>query len=201
MLYTSHTDEQLVQLLYNGNEGAFNEIYNRYWKLLLFIAHKRLGNAEDAREILQNVFFNLWNKRAQLSIQSLSQYLTGMTRYAVYRHLANESRRAAVYKSHEIAESNRKMEMFDIDNKQLLEILARYAGELPEKYSIVFLHHKLLDRPLEEVAQELGVSPRTAEGYIAKVMEVMRKQLHKLSTAVWMFSGFFAGWWLVYKIF
>lgn len=82
-----------------------------------------------------------------------------MTRYAIYRHLANESRRAEVYKLHEAAESHKKMAVFDIDNKQLLEILTRYAGELPEKYSMVFLHHKLLDRPLEEVAQELVFLP------------------------------------------
>jgi FixJ family two-component response regulator len=34
----------------------------------------------------------------------------------------------------------------------------------------------LLDQPLDEIARELGISPRTAERYVAKLMEIMRKQ-------------------------
>ncbi len=43
-------------------------------------------------------------------------------------------------------------------NKQLLDILVKYAGDLPEKFSIIFIDHKLLDKPIEEVAKRLGVS-------------------------------------------
>lgn len=182
--YSNYTDEQLVQLLGSGSEAAFNEIYSRYWEWLLFLAHKRLPCAEDAKEILQNVFFNLWQKREQITIQGLPQYLAAMTRYAIYRHLSNESRREEVYKAHGLTASHRITEDIDIDNKQLLDILTRYAGNLPEKYSIIFIHHKLLDRPLEEVAGELGVSPRSAERYVARVMGIMRNHLRKLVSCV-----------------
>lgn len=63
-------------------------------------------------------------------------------------------------------------------------MLSKLAGELPEKHRIVFLQHKLLDRPLEEVAVELGVSVRTAEGYVARVMQVMRQKREYLTLAV-----------------
>ncbi|TWF32754.1 RNA polymerase sigma-70 factor (ECF subfamily) [Chitinophaga polysaccharea] len=181
-MYSSHTDEQLVALLANGDESAFNEIYNRYWKWLLFIAHKRLRDTEAAREVIQQVFLNLWHKRNRIMIASLPQYLAAMARHAVYRHLANEGRRQEVQTSAMIqAESS---EAFDLDNKQLLEILVKYAHELPAKFSILFIHHKLMDKPLEEVAEELGVSPRTAERYIGEVMKIMRNKLRALRTAI-----------------
>jgi RNA polymerase sigma-70 factor (ECF subfamily) len=180
-MYTDHTDEQLAQLLSRSDEGAFREIYDRYWKWLLYLAHKRLRNTEDAREVVQNVFLNLWKKRDNISIQFLPQYLAAMTRYAVYRYLANEDRRAEVYSMAEMAAGQEKSECPDIENKYLLDILIRYAGDsLPEKYSLVFIQHKLQDKPLPEVAARLGVSPRTAERYVTQVMSLIRKQLGHL---------------------
>ncbi|MBS0029969.1 RNA polymerase sigma factor [Chitinophaga sp. 22321] len=194
-MYSDYTDEQLCQLLVQGDEGAFNEIYNKYWKRLLFIAHKRLRDTEAAREIIQQVFLNLWNKRERLAIASLPQYLAAMTRHAVYRYLADESRRQALYETHAgIAGIEGKAVEFDLENKQLLDILVKYAGALPEKFNLIFIQHKLLDKPLEEVAQQLGVSPRTAERYIGQVMKIMHKKLRALRTAVFVMTFLFVAW-------
>lgn len=181
-----YSDEQLLKQLQHGNESAFTEIYNRYWERLFFIAHKRLSSAEDAKEIVQNVFFNLWQKRERVEIQSLPSYLAGMTRFAIYRFLGNEKRRGDVLKNFQQTGGQKRTDSFDHDNKQLLEILSRLTSELPEKFRIIFIHHKLLDRPLEEVAELLGVSPRTAEGYVAKVMEIMRHHRRKLSFTIFL---------------
>jgi RNA polymerase sigma-70 factor (ECF subfamily) len=73
-------------------------------------------------------------------------------------------------------------ESFDIDNKQFLEILVHLSNELPHNYRVVFIQYKLQDRPLAEVAEELGVSVRTAERYVDKVMGAMREFRSKLAS-------------------
>lgn len=176
-------DIALLALLKDGDETAFTEIYNQYWEPLYFMAHKRLQSAQDAEEIVQQVFMTLWQKRSSLSIQSLPFYLAAMVRYAIYRHFANLQRKKEQADTlHTI--SAEQSPAFDIDNKFLLEILNKLANELPAKHRIVFLQHKLLDRPLEEVAGELGVSVRTAEGYVARVMQVMRQRREYLTLAM-----------------
>lgn len=179
-------DIALLDLLKEGDESAFTEIYNQYWERLYFMAHKRLQSAQDAEEIVQQVFMTLWHKRASLSIQSLPFYLSAMVRYAIYRHFANQQRhsdRSGNLK----AVSPETVPAFDIDNRQLIDILNRFANGLPAKYRIVFLQHKLLDRPLDEVASELGVSVRTAEGYVTQVMQLMRKRRESLAIALLLF--------------
>ena len=178
---TNYTDQELVIQLQAAGEAAFTQIYNRYWERLFFMAHKRLSSAEDAKEVIQNIFFTLWQKRDQLQIQNLSLYLAAMTRYAVYRHLANEKRRTGLIKDFSNTESKETTGSFDIDNKQLLDILAQLTNELPENYRVIFVHHKLLDQPLDQVAEELGVSSRTAERYVEKVMTIMRNHRSKLA--------------------
>ncbi len=169
----------LLTRLKAGSEEAFSAIYRLYWEKLFFIAHKRLQSAEDAKEVIQEVFLTIWHKRSQLNIQSLPIYLAAMTRYAVYRHLANARRRADHINNARIPASH----SIDVENKQLLDILLRLSNELPEKHRLVFIHHKLLDRPLQEVADLLGVSVRTAEGYSAKVMEFMRRHRNQLTVS------------------
>jgi RNA polymerase sigma-70 factor (ECF subfamily) len=174
------SDNQLLHLLKKGDEAAFSTLYQRYWKQLFFMAHKRLLSAEDSREIVQNIFFNLWQKRERLDIQDLSLYLSGMLRFAVYRFLANKKRKQEVLNGFMQVQSGKVADIFDIDNKQLLEILTQFTNTLPERCRMVFIHHKLLDRPLQDIAAELGVSTRTAEGYIAKVMKSLRRFRHEL---------------------
>jgi RNA polymerase sigma-70 factor (ECF subfamily) len=178
---TNYTDQELIIELQANNEAAFTELYNRYWERLFFMAHKRLSSAEDAKEVLQNVFFTLWQKRNHLQIQNLSLYLAAMTRYAVYRYLANEKRRTGLIKDFNNSGSKRTADSFDIDNKQLLDMLTQLTNQLPEIYRVIFIYHKLLDQPLEQVAGELGLSSRTAERYVGKLMNIMRNYRNKLA--------------------
>jgi len=183
---TNNTEQELLKQLQAGNESAFTEIYTRYWERLFFLAHKRLSSADDAKEIIQNIFFTLWQKRERLQIQNLSLYLAAMTRYAVYRYLGNRKRREGVIRDFGVGEAKRTAVEFDIENKQLLDILTQFTADLPENYRIIFLHHKLLDRPLDQVAEELGVSSRTAERYVDKVMSIMRSHRSKLASVFFM---------------
>jgi RNA polymerase sigma factor (sigma-70 family) len=182
--YTHCEEHELLYHLASGEEQAFTVIYNRYWKPMFFIAHKKLQSVEDAKEIVQGVFFTLWQKRDTLVINDLSVYLAAMTRYAVYRHLAKEKKRKDQLKK--IEKDAKPVAVFDVENKQLLELLNRFTSKLPEKYRIIFLYHKLMDRPLEEVAGQLGVSPRTAEGYVSKVMALMRQHHKKVAFSLFL---------------
>ena len=187
LITSNHNDADLLRLLREGDESAFTEIYHRYWDTLFFVAHKRLSSPDDAKEAVQNVFFTLWEKRHRLDIRELPLYLAGMIRFAIYRHLANEKRRAQHIKIWQATQQQAREATIDLDNKQLLEILTQFTETLPENYRIVFIQHKLLDRPLPEVAEELGVSSRTAEGYVAKLMHAMREHSRQGTLGIFLF--------------
>ncbi len=187
--YTHCDDQGLLAGLEKGDEQAFTAIYKRYWKPMYFLACKRIQQEEEAREIIQEVFYTLWNKRATLKIDNLQGYLASMVRYAVYRALSKEKRK----KEYLLKERSKEINTIpiDIDNKQLLDLLNNYTEKLPEKYRIVFLHHKLLDEPIESVAHKMGISPRTAEGYVARVMSLIRTYYQKVSVLIIVLSEVF----------
>lgn len=175
--FESYTDESLVFLLKEGNTEVFTEIYNRYWDKLYFVAHKRLKNSSDAEEIVQTVFSSLWQKRESLDIKVLGVYLSAMTRYAVYKFLASEKRKQEI----EHAASAKLQPVFrsdaEIDHREVLALVHKMASALPEKCRLIFIHNKLLDQPLDEVARAMDISIKTAEAHITKALKIVRSKL------------------------
>ena len=169
-------DNELTDLLKDGNEAAFTEIYNRYWDKLYYIAHRLLKDTDNAEEIVQEVFLMLWKKRDALAIQSLAQYLAAMTRYAVYRLLAKEKQHKEKENAVSMLKAGDISEMH-IDNKILLEFILDLSNKLPEKCRLVFQYNKLQDISLADVAEQLNISQKTAEGHLTKALRTIRTNL------------------------
>jgi RNA polymerase sigma-70 factor, ECF subfamily len=56
-------DEHLMTAIYSGDTGAFNELYRRYSKRLLYYFYRMLGNCkEKSRDFLQDVFMKIIEK-------------------------------------------------------------------------------------------------------------------------------------------
>ena len=152
------TDDELTELLRQGNESAFTYIYNQHWDKLYYVAYRLLKDTNAAEEIVQDVFMALWNKRESLTIQSINPYLGAMTRYAVYRRLAKE-KQFKFTESDTALENVSSVSEIDVDNKILLEIITGLSNQLPEKCRLVFQYNKLLGhQSLTEVAAQLNIS-------------------------------------------
>lgn len=178
-MHNGYTEEGLLQLLHSGDEKAFTEIYNQYWNKLYFIAHKHLKSPQASEEIVQEVFLQLWHKRVSLQIKSLPQYLAAMTRYAVYTYVAKENR--LQYSNGVVEEELISVPGQDdaVNNKLLLEIIEKLSNTLPEKCRLVFVHNKLFDQALPQVARQLHISDKTAEAHLTKALKIIRGNFRK----------------------
>lgn len=80
----NNTDDRLAVLLQNGDESAYTEIYKRYAPALTAFAESKLYSLEDARDVIQDLFTDLWKARRNTQINgSLKSYLYAATRYRI----------------------------------------------------------------------------------------------------------------------
>jgi RNA polymerase sigma factor (sigma-70 family) len=173
----TYTDEILVEMLANGDQQVFTEIYNRYWQKLYYVAYSRLRVDTMAEEIVQEVFMTLWRKRGQLNIQSLSLYLAAMARHEVYRQLAREKKKQTA-ELNAVKQGPSGINPDDAyDSKSMMEIVGKLTNVLPEKCRLVFIQNKLLDQPLDVVAGQMNISLKTAEAHITKALKIVRSKL------------------------
>lgn len=173
-------EDEILKLLRSGNKSSFTWIYNHYWEKLYLAAYVRLNNPTGAEEVVQEVFFQLWNRRASLHIKNLSAYLAAMTRYAVYRYIANESKIKEQEKKWSLDYSESYDISHDVENTYLLNIIRDLANDLPEKCRLVFIYSKLEDKPLTEIASRMNISQKTAEAHLTKALRFIRLRLNNI---------------------
>lgn len=177
--FNAKTDAELIADLKVDGETAFTEIYNRYWDKLYYLAYQKLKDTVAAEEVVQDVFLTLWKRKTSLQIRSLPVYLAAMARYAVYHYIAKEKQTQEYQRDWKRYQALSTDAAAALENKLLLEIIETLSNDLPEKCRLVFQYNKLEDRPLQEVAETLHISTKTAEAHLTKALRIIRSRFGK----------------------
>lgn len=64
--YKALSDADLVAYLRNGDENAFIEIFNLFQRNLHIHAYQKLGDFEQAKEIVKELFLTFWKQRQDI---------------------------------------------------------------------------------------------------------------------------------------
>ena len=166
-------DTGLIQLLQQGNREAFSILYDHYWKNLLSYAGKRLmvlEDAEEAEEVVQDVFVNLWERHENLEITgSLSSYLQGAVRYKIYNKYRAHLQRKQAWKIPLLEDADYSAPAMDsLSFRELQEKLKDAIQRLPEKCREAFILSREHQLSYKEISERMGVSVNTVENTWAK---------------------------------
>ena len=74
MTEKEYTDEELVLMLQNNDEEAFNLLYHRYVKLVYYIAYRICKNDADSQDIVQDTFLQVKRMIHNLKNPSLFKF-------------------------------------------------------------------------------------------------------------------------------
>nr|WP_262899435.1 RNA polymerase sigma-70 factor [Chryseosolibacter histidini] len=176
-------DLHLIEQIKKGNRVAFNALYLRYWEELYRFGYGILGDEDQAKDILQDIFFAIWRNREALEIRSVSAYLHTAVRYEVTRALRNGKLTA----SHEEClsalpsphSSEAHLHLADLED-QVKETLEK----LPQKSREVFYLSRFQELSNKEIAQKLSLSQRTVEWHISSALQHLRQSMNHLATWV-----------------
>ncbi|MFJ5183908.1 sigma-70 family RNA polymerase sigma factor [Pseudomonas fulva] len=148
----------LVQNLYSAHHG---------W-LHTWLRH-RLGNAADAADVAQDTFMRLLQRREHLQIQQPRAFLRTVARGLIIDHWRREELHKA-YLEALAPEANTP----DVETRELLlellERIAKMLDGLKPKVRTAFLLAQCEGLRHQEIAQQMGVSVRTVERYIADAL-------------------------------
>jgi RNA polymerase sigma-70 factor (ECF subfamily) len=178
-LFSRHDENQLLRDLQMDDASAFEVIYHRYWDRLFVVAMHRLHHAEEAREIVQDVFFNLWKRRHTLQLRhSLHTYLATAVKYELLNRLASKARQRR-YMDHasETWTEGVKDTEEQLRFSELQEELAGLVRALPEKCRIVFQLSREKGFSQKMIAAELGIAEKTVEAHLANAIRKLKAGL------------------------
>jgi RNA polymerase sigma-70 factor (ECF subfamily) len=185
--YVDFDDGYLITLLAQGDEVAFTEIYNRYWDKLLIIAAHRLDDIAEAKELVQNVFVNLWNKRNTLQIKyTLATYLSTAIKYEVINSLAKRTHRKKYMQYASTLKASEETTLNHINFSELQDLVARSVKALPEKCRIVFQLSREQGLSHKQIAANLNISEKTVEAHLSTATRKLRTSLGGLLVLIFL---------------
>jgi RNA polymerase sigma factor (sigma-70 family) len=179
ILYSTLTDQQLLAFVNEGEEAAFDEIYKRYWKKLYAEAFRRLKNAHQCEEIVQDVYTALWLKRGQQQIDTLLPYLLTSVKYQVYMLYKKEKSLPFFEEPLEhMAKASLEADSLFFA-KELKHCIDLWLEQQPEKRREIFRLRYVEDFTTKEISDMLGISQKTVQNTLLSAVKGLRSSLGK----------------------
>lgn len=175
-------EQRLISELKKGSRKAFDSIYKMYSKRLYAYCLQYAKSAEDAEEIVQDVFVRLWTNRENIrqeeTLRSLlfimsKNYLINAYRSAVnspvYEDYVNCMESVCVNDTHRQTE-------YDEFVGQLKTVLRK----LPATQQQVITLSRIDQLSNKEIATELSLSEQTVKNQLSLGLKTLREELKKI---------------------
>lgn len=179
MNYQNLSVEELVERFQDGEKGAFEEIYDRYWLKLYSLAFTQIGTKEEAEDLIHNLFESLWKKHNELIIRNLTTYLITSVKYMSMAYVKSQINLRKYQEYLIFQEIDRNNSTDDIiDYADLQKAVENAMKTLPEKTVEVFKMSRFDKKSVREIAEHLQLSEKAVEYHITKSLKVLRKELY-----------------------
>ncbi len=174
-----NSDSEIIRRIRQGDKQEFEKLFRSSYVSLVRYAKRILKDHDTAEEIVQDLFFRLWQDRGNITIESsLNGYL--------FRSVHNKSlhfiEHQKVIDRHagEIAASADETAEPVTDAiyySELQSKVARVLERLPERCGVIFRMSRFEGLKYNEIAEKLSVSLKTVEANMGKALKEFRKAL------------------------
>ncbi|WP_257659077.1 RNA polymerase sigma-70 factor [Parapedobacter lycopersici] len=180
-LQTNLSDQELVVLLQRGDAAAFTMVFHRYYGLLFIHAYKKLRDAEQAKDVVQELFTALWVRRERLSLtnDNLAVYLYTAVRNRILDVIARQQVREKYIQSLQgFIDREQTGTDYRVRSLDLAALIEAEISALPPKMREVFEMSRYENLSHKEIAEKLELSELTVRTHVKKALRILRMRLN-----------------------
>jgi RNA polymerase sigma-70 factor (ECF subfamily) len=177
-LHKEMTDQEVLKLLPVDGEKAVSILYERYDYYLLVAINRIIPDENIARDLVQEVFVDIWRRRNDLKITtSVKAYLRTAARNKTLNYVRDQKMTFEDQERHSDIQSNQVSANDQLEADELQAIIDRAIDELPERCRLVFSLSRFEELSYKEIAEQLDISTKTVENQISKALKLLRNSL------------------------
>jgi RNA polymerase sigma-70 factor, ECF subfamily len=185
------SDKKLLEEIKRDSEAAFDALFRKYYRNLVYFALKTLKNMDAANEVVQDLFVVFWEKRQQLEPQvSLKAYLFRAT-FNNCIHYINKQKKI---EGDDLGHVHEGFGDFS-DLMEASELETRIFGlieQLPNECKRIFKMSRFDELKYQQIAERLNISVKTVETQISRALKFLRANLGDYVHVLWLIiSRFF----------
>jgi RNA polymerase sigma-70 factor, ECF subfamily len=166
-----------------ADEAALNELIDRKTRPLLQLAQRILGDAEEARDVVQVTFFKVWENRRKFDDRwSPNTWIYRIASNLAIDHLrARRSREkgSEPVRQHlrQVADGRSQRDLSRLEQGEVAGIFRELATGLSEKQRLVFLLREVEGLSSQEVAEIAGCRESTVRNHLFNARKQLRREL------------------------
>jgi RNA polymerase sigma-70 factor (ECF subfamily) len=172
-------DREIVRRIRNGDIKQFEMLFRSSYASLVKYAGTLVRDLDTSEEIVQDLFFRLWQDREKLRIESsLNGYLYRSVHNRCLHHI--EHRKVVERYVTEVSQSGQLTDQNPSDLLQYKELQAKISGvleRLPERCGQIFCMNRFEGLRYSEIAEKLSVSVKTVEANMSRALREFREAL------------------------
>jgi len=161
------------------NDERIEQLFKEYYPILTAYANKFLNDLDDSREVAQDVFVKLYDKKERIKIHtSIKSHLFQSVKNACLNVIKQKQNHANHHEN--ILYMNNDVSYDDDDIYEQTELeyqIFKAIDELPEQCQRIFRMNRLEGLSNQEIADHLEISKRTVETQISKALKNLRLKL------------------------
>jgi RNA polymerase sigma-70 factor (ECF subfamily) len=181
MKYTKSEETELVARMKEGDTQAFSLLFYSYKdKLLGFLLHLT-GSADEAKDIIQDVFLKIWIDRENLdNIKNLNAYIFKIAQNRMIDNLRKFSReRFPLSDLTDVMEDSTEKPDEIFFEKERHLIFQEAISQLSAQQKKIYQSHREQGKLLKDIALEMNLSLSTVQNHMNRAIKNIREYIIK----------------------
>lgn len=179
------TDLELIEAMQSDSELALDELIQRKAAQLVNLVSRVVGDAEEARDIVQVAFLRVWENRSRFN----RRWSPNTWIYRIATNLAIDHRRSKMTRDRAIhpgggllrrVEDQPQRTLIELEESEIGAVFERIAEGLTEKQRVTFLLRGLEGLSSREVGKILGCRASTVRNHLLAARKKLRHELQRL---------------------
>ena len=189
-------EKKLLDLIRASDANAYTELFNTFWNDLYVYALKKIGDHDDAFDLVQDFFIEFWDKRAQIPEMTgpLRNYLHGSIFFKLAKYFRTRGFREKHQKNFEEFLKRRGSAEFatdiwelreqELQYENIFQIIQTSIDEMPGKMKTIFLMSRSGKYSISEIAETLDLSQQTVKNQISNALAKLRKSTSTIEISI-----------------
>ena len=174
-------DTLLLEQVKFGNKKSFDILFDKYWESSLNSAYKRTKNIDTAKDIVQEIFTQIWINR-ESQIENLPAYLNIAIRNKALKFFAKQKSIHPFFDYLDnVSEKNSQADA-PLLWKEFVQSYEHLLQSLPPKRRSIFLLRIQDGLSTKDIAAQLGIARKTVQNQLGKAIETLKVSWIRLFT-------------------
>lgn len=169
----------LVNRFINSDRRAYAQLFDYYWEGMYVHAFSLVQSNDIAKDIVQEIWIDLWNRRASLNDANFEAYLHKAVRNNCFKHFrSNKFNKTQLHVIDALGIFQKSKIEEEHELCAMESSVKKVMGKLPKRCKQIFELSRYDRIPNEQIAHQLGISKRTVENQLTIALKALREELY-----------------------